>query len=61
MPLIISSIVRHVLTLVAGGLLTVGIAESDASNLANALEPVISGVVLYGVGQAWSILEKKKR
>lgn len=60
MPIIISSIVRHLLTLVAGGLLSVGVAQSDAENFANAAEPIASGVALYVLGQSWSLVDKKK-
>lgn len=61
MPIILASIVRHLLTLVAGGLLTIGVSEVDASNLAQAAEPVVSGALLYGVSQVWSLKDKKKR
>lgn len=61
MPLIIASIVRHLLTLAAGGLLTVGVSEADAHNLASAAQPVLTGALLYGASQAWSIVDKKKR
>ncbi len=61
MPVIFASIVRHLLTLVAGSLLTIGVSEADASNLAQAAEPVVSGAVLYGVSQLWSLKDKKKR
>ena len=60
MPIILS-IVRHLLTLAAGGLLTLGIEERDAANLVHAAEPVVAGAVLYGVSQAWSLVDKKKR
>jgi hypothetical protein len=60
MPIILS-IVRHLLTLAAGGLLTFGIEERDAANLVQAAEPVVAGAVLYGVSQAWSLVEKKKK
>jgi hypothetical protein len=61
MPVVISSIVRHLLTLAAGGLISYGAKEADTESLATALEPVITGVVLYAAGQAWSILDKKKK
>lgn len=61
MPLIFASIIRHLLTLAAGALVTVGVSEHDAANLASAAEPVIGGAILYGAAQAWSIVEKKKR
>lgn len=61
MPLIIASLVRHVLTLAAGSLLTLGISEADAHNLASAAEPVIGGALLYGASQVWSLVDKKRR
>jgi hypothetical protein len=61
MSLIFASIIRHLLTLAAGGLLTIGVEEADASNLAAAAEPVVTGAVLYGVSQVWSLKDKKKR
>jgi hypothetical protein len=61
MELIIFSLVRHLLTLAAGSLLTIGVSEADAHNLASAAEPVVAGAVLYGASQVWSIKDKKKR
>jgi len=49
------------LTLAAGSLLAIGVAESDADNLVKAAEPVVGGAVLYGISQAWSLFDKKKR
>jgi hypothetical protein len=49
------------LTLAAGGLLGLGVAEDDAHNLVKAVEPVVGGVVLYGVSQAWSLFDSKKK
>lgn len=61
MELVIFSIVRHLLTLAAGSLLTIGISEADTQNLAQAATPVVSGAVLYGVSQVLSIKNTKKR
>jgi hypothetical protein len=61
MPLFIASIVRHLLTLAAGSLLTIGVSEADAHELAKAAEPVVAGAVLYGASQAWSLVDKKKK
>ena len=60
MPILLS-IVRHLLTLAAGGLLAIGVTEDDAAGLVKAAEPVVAGAVVYGVSQAWSIVEKKKK
>jgi hypothetical protein len=60
MPILLS-IVRHLLTLAAGGLLTLGVEATDAQNLAHAAEPVVAGAFLYGVSQAWSLVDKKKK
>lgn len=61
MELVIFSIVRHLLTLAAGSLLTIGVSEADTQNLAQAATPVVSGAVLYGVSQVLSIKNLKKR
>jgi hypothetical protein len=60
MPILLS-IVRHLLTLAAGSLITIGVSEEDAAGLARAAEPVVAGAILYGGAQVWSVLEKKKR
>jgi hypothetical protein len=60
MPILLS-IVRHLLTLAAGSLLTIGVSEHDAENLVRAVEPVVAGAVMYGTAQAWSVIEKKKK
>jgi hypothetical protein len=60
MPILLS-IVRHLLTLAAGSLITIGVSEEDAVGLARAAEPVVAGAILYGGAQVWSVLEKKKR
>jgi len=61
MELVIFSVVRHLLTLVAGGLLTIGIGDAETNQLAQAVTPVVSGAVLYGVSQVWSLKDKKRR
>lgn len=61
MPVFLASIIRHLLTLAAGGLLTIGVSEADATNLVTAAEPIVGGAVLYGLGQAWSFFDKKKK
>jgi hypothetical protein len=60
MEIVIASIIRHLLTLVAGSLLTVGVSEAESHQLAEAATPVVSGAILYGVSQVWSIKSKKK-
>jgi hypothetical protein len=56
-----TSVVRHLLTLVAGGLIAVGVGERDAANLVQAAEPVVGGLLLYGMSQAWSWFDKRKK
>jgi hypothetical protein len=60
MPIFLS-IVRHLLTLAAGSLITIGVSENDAAELVRVAEPVVAGAVLYGATQVWSVLDKKKR
>lgn len=61
MSVIIQSIVRHVITLVAGGLLTIGVTREQKDDLVKTVTPVAEAAVLYGIAQVWSIKEKKKR
>jgi len=61
MGLFIGSLVRHLLTLLAGGLITVGVSENDSATFLQSAEPVVSGLVLYGGAQAWSLINKKKK
>lgn len=60
MPILLS-VIRHLLTLAAGSLLTVGVTEEQAGQLVNAAQPVVAGAVLYGASQAWSLIDKKKK
>lgn len=60
MPILLS-IVRHLLTLAAGSLLTIGVTEEAADGLVRAAEPVVAGAVMYGAAQAWSLIDKKKK
>lgn len=61
MEILIGSIVRHLLTLVAGSLLAIGVSEAESHQLAEAATPVVSGALLYGVSQVWSIKDKRNR
>lgn len=60
MPIFLS-IVRHLLTLAAGSLLTIGVTEEAADGLVRAAEPVVAGALLYGASQVWSVVDKKKK
>jgi hypothetical protein len=42
-------------------LLAIGVGEAESHQLAEAATPVVSGALLYGVSQVWSIKDKKKR
>ena len=61
MSVIIKSIVRHVITLVAGGLLTIGVTQEQTDDLAKSVTPVAEAAVLYGIAQVWSIKDKSKK
>lgn len=61
MPILFASIIRHLLTLAAGGLITVGVQEDAAVNFVSAAEPVVGGVILYTASQAWSLFDKGKK
>jgi len=60
MPILLS-IVRHLLTLAAGSLLTIGVSDEQAGDLVNAASPVVAGALLYGGSQIWSVVDKKKK
>jgi len=60
MPIFLS-IIRHLLTLAAGSLVTIGVTEVDAAGLVRAAEPVVAGALLYGGAQVWSVVDKKKK
>jgi hypothetical protein len=51
--------VRHVITLVAGSLLTIGVTAEQSDDLAKSVIPVVEAAALYGVAQVWSIKDKK--
>ena len=55
MELFIGSLVRHLLTLLAGGLITVGVSENDSATFLQSAVPIVSGLMLYGEAQAWSL------
>lgn len=61
MAAILGSVVRHILTLLAGGLVVYGVDEKDSVSLIKAAEPVVTGVLVYGAAQAWSLVDKKKK
>lgn len=59
MQAIISSVIRHLLTVAAGALLSIGVTKSQADDLVKTVEPIASGVLLYGISQTWSLKDKK--
>ncbi len=61
MPILLASLIRHLLTLAAGSLITVGVQEDAAINFVSAAEPVVGGIVLYSASQAWSLFDKNKK
>lgn len=61
MNIILGSLIRHLLTLLGGGLIAIGVNESDASSFVAAAEPVVGGLALATVAQGWSLVEKRNR
>lgn len=49
MPVLLGSVVRHLLTAVAGALVGVGVAEPAAADFTQAAEPVVGGLILYAL------------
>jgi hypothetical protein len=50
----ITSIVRHLLSALAGSLIALGIAENHANSFLTASEPIVSGILIYIIAQAAS-------
>jgi hypothetical protein len=48
--------IRHVLTGFAGALVSVGALQSDQ---AGSFVTIGAGIVLYGIGAVWSVVQKK--
>ena len=61
MPVLYGSIIRHLLTAVAGALVGAGVSEPAATDFTQAAEPVVGGLLLYAIGQVWSIFDKTKQ
>lgn len=55
----IGSIVRTGLGVVSGALLATGIEEVQVTSFADAAAPIVTGVLMYGLTQVWSLVEKK--
>jgi len=60
MNIVIASIVRHLLSALAGSLIAIGIADNDAHSFLLASEPVVTGLVIYVAAQAWSFAAKRR-
>jgi hypothetical protein len=60
MNLIFASIVRHLLSAVAGSLMYIGVTDHEATSFVQAAEPVVTGALVYGAVQAWSLVDKKR-
>lgn len=60
---LIGSVIRHGLTAVGGILVAQGILDSPepVAQLVDPMTQIIVGVVVYFLGQTWSIFEKKKK
>lgn len=56
----LTSTIRHGLSGLGGVLVTIGVNEGAAHGLLDALTPVLVGVISYGIGQAWSLVDKEK-
>ena len=61
MSLLLGSVTRHLLTAIAGALMGAGISEPATADFTHAAEPVVGGLLLYAVGQLWSIFDKKPK
>lgn len=61
MGIVFASFFRHALTFVGGALVMLGVGEAEAAHFADAAAPVLTGIATWGVGQLWSLAEKKAR
>lgn len=61
MNLVLASVVRHLLSALAGGLVYIGVSDHDAASFLQAAEPVVAGAIIYGASQAWSVVDKRRR
>jgi hypothetical protein len=61
MNLFLASVVRHLLSALAGSLVYIGVTDHDATSFVQAAEPVVTGAIVYGAVQAWSLVDKKRR
>lgn len=57
-PTYIGSLIRHTLSGLGGGLIAMGITQTDASNFTNASVPIVLGIASWGLGHALSIFKK---
>lgn len=56
---LVSSGVRHVLTLLAGYLVAKGLATPDATASLTNMQDLVTGVVMGGGALAWSYVDKR--
>jgi hypothetical protein len=61
MNMILASVIRHLLSALAGSLVYIGVSDHEATSFLQAAEPVVTGAIVYGAAQAWSVIEKKKK
>jgi len=57
----LGSIFRHALSAVGGALMIVGVDQAAADNFVAAAAPVLTGGLSWGIGQLWSLAEKRAR
>lgn len=55
----IASVVRNNLQVLVGVLLAYGVSESEAHEWVKASEPIVTGLALYVIAQAWSFANVK--
>lgn len=58
--LALGSVVRHVLSVGSGYLISIGVSQQAASSFIDVNEPIIIGIALYASSQLWSFLQKSK-
>lgn len=56
----LQSIVRHVMTVVAGWLAAIGVASETVTAFTDSATQVAIAILIWLLAQGWSLLDKKK-
>lgn len=60
-PKYVGALVRSILQVIAGALAVAQIAPEVITKFSLAAEPVLTGLIIYGISLAWSFADKAKK